>query len=813
LAVTGDNAVGVYSPQTTVLAAEAFLPVDRVVAPVGLSNLPGYPALFVGRDRALAGLDAVLGEAGSVVVQAVHGLGGVGKSTLAARWAADHRPQFTPLWWITADSTAALDAGLAGLAVALDPVAGTVLSGEALRDRAVAWLGCHAGWLVVLDNVTAPADVAWVVARCRTGRFLITSRRADGWHQVTTSSPIRLDVLDQDDAVALLVGVLTHDPTRSVVTDGAEVVCREVGRLPLAIEQVGAYCVQTGTSPAGYLELLARYPAQLVATVADGADPDRSVARVWRVTLDHLAHIDPLTGVVLRILAWWAPSGVSRQLLTGIASPLELNLALGRLAAYSMITLDGDRIVVHPLVQAVSRIPDEQDPHRQSADIERARTQAVRSLADQLPDDPLDVAGWPVWRNVLPHVDALRRQTHADLDTVPAARLYNQAGVFSDNQGDLTAAVAYLRRAVSAYERVLGPHHPSTLGSYNNLAGAYRAAGDLARAIPLLEQTFTDTHRVLGADHPDTFSLCNNLAYLYEAAGDLTRAIPLYEQTLADCNRVLGSDRPQTLASRSNLAGAYQAAGDLARAIPLLEQTFTDTHRVLGADHPDTLTSRNNLASGYEAAGDLTRAIPLYEQTLADRNRVLGPDHPQTLASHNNLASAYRAVGDLGRAIQLHEQNLANTHRVLGSDHPDTLASCNNLAYVYERAGDLALAIPLYEQVLADRIRVLGPDHPHTLLSRNNLAYAYRVAGDLARAIPLYEQTLADRNRVLGPDHPETFTSRNNLAYAYRVAGDLARAISLYEQTLTDAHHILGPDHPLSRTIHRNLTMACGESD
>ena len=513
--------IGTQVIQQPPLPEQAFRPWAELAAPAGLSNLP-RPGLFVGRAGELARLDAAMAGPGGVVVQAVHGLGGVGKSTLAARWAAAHAADYTLTWWITAATPADIDAGLAGLAVALQPALTGVLPLEALREGAVQWLAAHPGWLVILDNVTDPADVAPLLARASAGRYLITSRRASGWH-ATGVVPVRLDVLDPAEAQALLAAILSPDRPREA--DGAAELCAELGFLPLAIEQAGAYLAQAGATPREYLDLLARYPAAMYQAAPEGGDAARTIARIWHVTLDRLAD-DPLAGQVLRILAWYAPDGIPRTLLDGLADPPAVLRAVGRLAAYSMLTADAGTLAMHRLVQAVTRTPDPGDPHRDPQAIDDARDQATRQLAGALPDWQ-DPAGWPGWRMLLPHIDALASHAPPDTDTQDTAYLLNQAGLFLDGQGQPGRAAGYLQRALADYVRVLGADHPDTLTSRNNLAGAYQAAGDLGRAIPLYEQTLADCVRVLGADHPDTLTSRNNLAAAYQAAGDLGRAIPL----------------------------------------------------------------------------------------------------------------------------------------------------------------------------------------------------------------------------------------------------------------------------------------------
>ncbi|ONI91451.1 hypothetical protein ALI22I_08890 [Saccharothrix sp. ALI-22-I] len=82
------------------------------------------------------------------------------------------------------------------------------------------------------------------------------------------------------------------------------------------------------------------------------------MARVWHVTLDRLTDT-PAVGRMLRQLAWYAPDGIPRALLggSGAVGEPELSEALGRLAAYNMITLTMDAVAVHRLVQAVTRTP------------------------------------------------------------------------------------------------------------------------------------------------------------------------------------------------------------------------------------------------------------------------------------------------------------------------------------------------------------------------------------------------------------------------------------------------------------------------
>ncbi|AMW12861.1 hypothetical protein A4E84_27260 [Streptomyces qaidamensis] len=763
VAITGDGA------RVVMLPVEAVRWAKEVDAPPGAGSLPGSASgVFVGRQGELAEIRRLLAAEGEAAVtqssgaRAVHGLGGIGKSTLALHYAHTYRRSYTLVWWINAASTEQIVTSLAALATRLCPQWAASAGVQERAAWAMLWLQWHPGWLLVFDNVEDPADLRHYLGTLPNGHHLATSRTATGWHTIAPTMPLGL--LDSDAAVDLLCTLVfgpEHVPTPKQRQDAAALAA-DLGYLPLALEQAGAYLFETGTSLADYRVML----GQVMDAAVGGIDPERTVARIWHHTLTAIERRNPRAVTLLNAMAWLAPEDIPRTLLAPLCPDLiTLGEALGALYAYNMIAYSADRqsISVHRLVQIVLRHqPTDSDNYRPG------RRDAERLIQHATPDED---TGTPQWERLLPHVVAVADSTppHSPAST-DTADAYYAAAQYLHRQGRDAHTIPLRTAALAQYEQVLGDSHPHALSSRNNLAGAYEAAGDVARAISLYETTLAQCEQVLGDTHPHALSIRNNLAAAYHAAGNLARAIPLHESTLAQCEQTLGDTHPDTLSSRNNLAGAYHAAGNLAQAIFLYMTVLAQCEQVLGDTHPDTLSSRNNLAGAYEAAGELARAIPLYESTLAQREQVLGDTHPDTLSSRNNLAGAYEAAGDVARAIPLYETTLAQREQVLGDTHPQTLTSRNNLAYAYRAAGDLERARSLYETTLAQCEQVLGDTHPDTLTSRNNLAGAYEAAGDVARAIPLYETTLAQCEQVLGDTHPYTLTSRNNLAHARRAA-------------------------------------------
>ena len=349
-------------------------------------------------------------------------------------------------------------------------------------------------------------------------------------------------------------------------------------------------------------------------------------------------------------------------------------------------------------------------------------------------------------------------------------------------QGRHGEAIPLAQRALAIREKALGPDHPDTALSLNNLAELYRATGAYAKAEPLYQRALAIIEKALGPEHPYTALSLNNLAELYRATGAYAKAEPLYQRALAINEKALGPEHPDTATSLNNLAALYRATGAYAKAEPLYQRALAIREKALGREHPDTANSLNNLAALYRDTGAYAKAEPLFQRALAIREKALGPEHPDTADSLNNLAELYNATGAYAKAEPLYQRALAIHEKALGREHPGTANSLNNLAELHRATGAYAKAEPLFQRALAIREKALGREHPGTANSLNNLAELYCATGAYAKAEPLFQRALAIREKALGPEHPDTADSLNDLAILSWAADESAKATPLLER-------------------------------
>jgi tetratricopeptide (TPR) repeat protein len=705
-----------------------------------ISNIPiNIPFHFVGREDDLAAIGIALNKGdGRAAIVVLHGLRGVGKSTLAATYAVRHRDQFRATWWVKAETEATMRADLVGLGVQLGWVAADApeeQSAEAVLDR----LGTEGeGIFLVYDNAIGPNELTDFLPH-GSGPQVIATSNAPNWGKLAT--PVEIEVWQKETGADFLMA----RTGRAAERDTAMALSEILGGLPLAHEQAAAYCERIGVSLAEYKKRLEATPAVLLDSTSDAVGEYHgglTVAKTFALAIEEAAKRHPAAEARITYAALLAPEPIPIYLFSEgrqefselFASQIKdggLDEAIAALRAFALLdreTIPDERdssiltesIRLHRLVRQVAAERCKVEM------LEAARARLIEALAAVYPAD--------VYQNPTAWLRARR------LDVFAMALVGRDEDI---PEGSERAAATLL----------------SKLDSYRDGALATYAEAQL-----LSERALAIREKLLGPDHPDTALSLNNLGVLLQVQGDFPGARRCYESALAIHEKALGPDHPETANNLSNLGGLLKVQGDLAGAQSYLERALAIREKTLGPDDPNTARSLSNLGSLLQVQGDLTRARTYYERSLAIREKVLGPEHPETAESLNNLGYLLRAQHDLAGARPYYERALTIREKALGPDHPHTATSLNNLGVLLQAQGDPAGARPLLERALAIDEDIYGSDHPEVAADLNNLGGLLQEQGDFVGARPYYDRALAIFEKALGAAHPSTKTVAHNTA-------------------------------------------------
>ncbi len=705
---------------TTVTSGAPSTPATPSAGGAHVWHVPARNPHFTGRSALLDRLRQQLRPAReTLVVQALYGLGGVGKTQLAIEYAHRYAADYDLVWWIDAERPVLIPDQLTGLASRLglstDAVAAEVV------NRVLTDLGSRNRWLLIFDNAEHPTDIAGY-RPAGAGHVLVTSRYP-GWGAL--GGRIEVDVLDRSDTVALL---RTRIPEMTV--EVADKLAAELGDLPLAAAQAAGYLEQTGLPSPDYLRRLRTHRAGLLAA-GDVLDYQGRVDTTWAISLERLHTVNPVAVALLEISAFLAPEPIPLSLFTEHSDLLDeplhtiatdpdaLTDAVGAMVGFSLARRSPDGFQLHRLLQTVirNRIPPGRHDHRAAT--------AVALLAAAYPGDPHEPANWAAYGRLAPHIlatsplgDAHRNSRYLLLRTI----------TYLSNAGDARAARALAHELHERWQRVLGPDHLDTLTAAASLAATLIYLGKHEQANVVGEDALRRARRVLGPDHLVTLRLASSRITLI---------------TLAPAASTFGPEPPNT-----------------EQVDALAEDTMQRLLRTVGPDHPVTLLMCLNMAPRRALAlalkGDAATARTECEDVLRRSTNSLGPDHLATLGLAATLTLVLVLQGLTQQARALGEETVARSRRWLGADHFTTLLACAMLALADAQNGDAEQGRALGEDTMERARTTLGPDHPFTLAAAAAVTISLARLGAAEQAQTLAAETLTRARNRLGPDHQVT---------------------------------------------------------
>ncbi|RDL35922.1 uncharacterized protein BP5553_06534 [Venustampulla echinocandica] len=605
------------------------------------STIPFAPDRdFVDRREILEWIDDKC--AGPGARAALVGLGGVGKSQLAIRYAHSIRDASaqTFVLWVHASTKARFEEAYRGIADELELPERNDPRVDVLR-LVSNWLcnETNGKWMMIVDNADdievfypkqtrtvnessppAPTPLATYLPQSRNGSILITSRSKDAAARLAGGRTYIKEVPKMDESQAL--GLFRNKLEHASNEEGAPDLLRALDYIPLAITQAAAFInrrVQMTAS--GYLDDFRGNDKKRESLLNwDSGDLRRdkgasnSVVLTWQMSFECIREQRRSATDLLSIMSFFNPQGIPKWILRRHSRSVAKTGDEGE--ADSAFDEDLDTLQAYSLITA---------------------TADSGLMAREFPS--ADFKNWAKCQQLLPHVESLYKSELSDDESVNEwAQVLNRVATYMQLAlGKYDEAEKLYRRALEGIEKELGEQHPDTLKSVGNLASVLRVQGKYNEAEKLSWRALKGREKELGEQHPYTLT-----------SGKYDEAEKLSWRALEGKEKELGEQHLYTLTSVSNLASVLRDQGKYDEAEKLSRRTLKGREKELGEQHPDTLTSVYNLAYLLHRRKRYKEALGLYQRACDGYKYKLGTQHPTAIACLNHFSAMQQEVKQEG---------------------------------------------------------------------------------------------------------------------------------------------------------------------
>lgn len=410
------------------------------------------------------------------------------------------------------------------------------------------WLARNRNWLFILDDADDLTLLDELLPPMYEGHMLLTTHRQT---MEPLAQTVELRALSDEEGAHLLLRraklVALDAPCARAISDNRELaaaISHELGGLPLALEQAGAYILETQCNLAVYRDLYHRRHAALLERRGERTSVHKnSLAASLSLSLQLIEAKNTAASDLLRLCAFFHPDAIPEaMILQGapeldgelgrvVQDAIQFNETLQTLLASSLIHRhpESKTLTVHRLVQVTQR--DNLDQRTQRQWTERA----VR-IVNRVYPSFVNVAD-PSYRRYLRHALACANYIEElSMSFAQASRLLHATGAYLYELGHYHRAELLLRHALTLRQHVQGDESQEVAETLRELGRLAYRQGQFAQAERLLLRSLTVRERLFG-DGEEVAEALNDLGVVYydqahyeQAEQSLLRALQIRER-------------------------------------------------------------------------------------------------------------------------------------------------------------------------------------------------------------------------------------------------------------------------------------------
>lgn len=613
---------------------------------------------FEGRQSVLDNIrESLIYGKSTVMIKAIVGLGGIGKTQLAIEYAYRFREKYKIIWWINSESQTLLTNDYLDLGRMLG-YKDRNLDRESVFKVTKEYLQNNDNWLLIFDNAVKVVDLFKYIPQMSKGHIIITSRNPN-WSEI--GEEIVIDVFEREEAIKFLLkrSGLEEKESAGKLVD-------ELGCLPLALEQAASYIKTKGKTIIAYLKLFNKYQIKLFEKSAKPLSYTETVATTWKISFENISNTIPEALSLLNILAFLYASDIPVNLIKKrveilpevLKDELIFDNAIEELLKYSLISITKNNISIHRLVQSVirSELSEEQQKKWLDTGFNILKNELIFNVEDKV--QRFKVA------KLIPHAQEI-------------LKYLNKYKIISN---DLVKFVINLN--IYFYESAM----------YND-------------CLTYLEEILDKSKGVSEVDEGYIVMLKKNIGEIYIILNKYECAIKYLEEALS-MERRHDNERQNNIEASilTSIGIAYERLDKIKISLEYVSKAYELIRIQSDKNNQQILLIKYHLALILYRNGEILNSFDIFEEILNTKKveKIIQKQYyADVLANYSFLlGDNTKLKKEKDKSIKLIEKALTIDREIYIKDHPKIARDLNNYAYLLDNFGMYEEAEPKFKEAI-----------------------------------------------------------------------------------------------------------------
>lgn len=653
-------------------------------------------------------------------VAVITGLGGIGKTQLAANYITNYINEYKLIGWINASDAVSIQNSYIELVEKLDLGFLDININQDTISRYIKnWLENNDKWLIIYDNVKNPKELNELLPNPINGHVIITSQNAK-WSKFNPT--IEVTKLTNRESINFLMKRAEKDYENSM-----EELASLLDNFPLALEQAASYVHKTSRSFSYYLNMFKSRKVEMLNKAKKPEDYNHTIATTWEIAFDEIKKNCPDAIEFLYFISFLAPDDIPLEKLK-LEEESDINIieilrddfriddVIENLLNYSLISCNNNctnMINIHRLVQIVVR-------YKLSQEIKEEWCKNIINIFNQIfIDDRNDLSSQSLFKELLPHaIQVIENAINLGIKNKELVFLCENVGLLLNEIADYSKAIKILRYGLNIGKKIFDYNSKDIAKPIINVGLAEKLSGNISEGIRYYNKAVNIYEKLNLTCSREYAQLINNIGRVKMDQGKYEESYVLILKSFKILKSLNTEYNIENIGILSNLALSLEHIGNINDSIKYNRKILKILKENNIKESQAMSSCLNNLSICLMTKGKLNSALVLSYRSIKVEKKIFGDRHPIVGLYYSNLANLLIYKGDLLDARRYIIKAFKVNRDIYGMEHPSIakdLFNCFCLLSKQEKynAAKICLekSISIYEKFYSRNYSELSEDY------------------------------------------------------------------------------------------------------